>query len=65
MKNMTVIGIALGLAVAFAIIWGGLPGFLWALIFGALGGLIGAHFEGKIDLRNVTEILSPRRGGRG
>lgn len=48
-KN-TIIGIAIGLAFAFAIINGGFPGFLWALLFAAIGGLIGAHFDNRIDL---------------
>ncbi|MDK6259894.1 MULTISPECIES: hypothetical protein [Corynebacterium] len=65
MKNMTVIGVAFGLAVALAAILGGLSGFVCALLFGALGGVVGAHFEGLIDLRNITDAFRTGRGGRG
>ena len=63
MNNYTSIGLAVGIAIAFAIIWGGLAGFIWIVIFGGLGGLIGAHYEGRLDLTSV--ISGNRRGGRG
>lgn len=65
MKNFTLIGIALGLAFAFAVILGGLSGFLWALFFSAVGGLLGAQLDGRIDLRALKDNLSSVRGGRG
>lgn len=65
MKNLTVIGIAIGLAIALATAIDGFSGFLWALIFGAIGGVIGAHYEGRVDLKTVWDQLTSSRGGRG
>ncbi len=65
MKNMTVIGVVVGLAFAFAVILGGLAGFAWALFFAAVGGVVGAHLEGRIDLRVLLQNLTSGRGGRG
>ncbi|MBI8999503.1 hypothetical protein M0E87_01460 [Corynebacterium sp. CCM 9185] len=60
MKSLTVIGLILGFAFAFAVIVGGLVGFLWALLFVTVGGVIGAHFDGKIDLRAIINGSSNR-----
>lgn len=65
MHNHTVQGVAIGLAFAFAVIFGGFAGFLWALLFAVIGGIIGAHFQGKIDLRRIVDNLTAGRGGRG
>ncbi|MDR7328500.1 hypothetical protein [Corynebacterium guangdongense] len=65
MKNMTVIGVAVGLAFAFAVILGGLAGFAWALFFTLIGGVTGAQLEGLIDLRALLQNLTAGRGGRG
>ncbi|MCH6197775.1 hypothetical protein MHT86_09770 [Corynebacterium mastitidis] len=65
MNNMTLIGIAFGLAVALATAFGGFGGFVAALIFGALGGVVGAQIEGRIDLRAFWDSLTSGRGGRG
>lgn len=66
MKNyMTVIGAALGLGFAFAVILGGLSGFLWALFFTIIGGAIGGQIEGRIDLRALSDAFTGPRGGRG
>lgn len=55
-------GIAIGVIVALATVLGGLAGFLLTLFFGGLGGVIGAHLDGLIDLRS---ILSRGTRGRG
>ena len=61
MKNLTVIGIAVGLVFALCTAIAGLSGFLWALLFSVIGGLVGAHYEGRIDLAAIFS----GRGGRG
>ncbi|ADG76935.1 hypothetical protein TPAU25S_03388 [Tsukamurella paurometabola] len=48
--NFTVWGTVIGLLVAIAIVTGGIVGFLLAVVFGAAGLAIGAHFDGLIDL---------------
>lgn len=63
MKNNTLAGIIAGIAFAFAIILGGLPGFLWMLLFSALGAVIGAHFDGRLDLTSLFN--GSGRGNRG
>lgn len=65
MQNQTHFGVAIGLVFAFAVIFGGFPGFLWALLFAVIGGVIGAHFDGKIDLRRIVDNITAGRGGRG
>ncbi|MCF4005888.1 hypothetical protein L1O03_01695 [Corynebacterium uropygiale] len=60
MKHYLVIGIALGLALAFLSLEFGFFGFVVGLIFGAIGGVIGAHYEGKIDLRHVVDTVRKR-----
>lgn len=54
--NHTRTGILLGLALAFAVILGGWTGLIYALAFSVVGGVVGAHLDGRIDLG---------RGGRG
>ncbi|AZA14408.1 hypothetical protein ACFPVT_04270 [Corynebacterium choanae] len=63
MNNYTAIGLTVGIALAFAVILGGLPGFLWLLLFTVIGGLIGAHFDGRLDLGSI--IGGTGRGGKG
>lgn len=46
-------GIILGLVLAFATIIGGWAGLLWAVLFGTLGGVVGAHLDGTLDLRSL------------
>lgn len=60
MKYYLVIGIAFGLALAFLSLAFGFFGFVVGIIFGAIGGAIGAHFEGKIDLRHIADGLRKR-----
>lgn len=56
--NFTVWGAVIGLLLTIAIVTGGLIGFLLALVLGAAGLAVGAHFDGLIDLSAL------RRGGR-
>lgn len=61
-RNITT-GIWMGLALAFAAIFGGWWGFFLALVLGTFGGLVAAHFDGRIDVRLALDALRP--GGRG
>lgn len=65
MKHMTIFGVAIGLLFALAVIIGGFTGFLWALFFGVIGGIIGAQLDGRIDVRVIFDNLTSGRGGRG
>lgn len=56
----TVIGVIGGLLLALATILGGIAWFVLALVFAAVGGAVGAHLDGSIDLTAVT-----RGRGRG
>lgn len=60
MKYATLIGIAAGFAIALSIMIGGLSGFLLTVLLCLIGGIVGAHLEGLIDLRAVIN-----RNGRG
>lgn len=44
-------GVYAGLSLAIDSTAGGLQGFLTGLVFAAVGGLLGAHRGGRIDLR--------------
>lgn len=54
------IGLIAGLLLAIAVVAGGFPGFILAVALGALGYLVGGHFDGELDLRQVLG-----RRGRG
>lgn len=56
-------GVVLGLVLAFAIIFGGWWGLILAVLLGGLGGLIGAHMDGLLNLRHLWDAI--RRGRRG
>lgn len=59
--NLTVAGAALGAFVAFMSLQFGLWGFLAALLFMAIGALLGRAAEGKLDLRGVLDAIIGRR----
>lgn len=65
MQNMTIYGVIIGLLFAIAVASGGFGGFLWAIFFGAVFGIGGAHLEGRIDLKAIADNLLSSRGGRG
>lgn len=56
--NTSTVGLIAGLLLAIAAAAGGFTGFLIALVLGAVGYLVGAHYDGDID-------LSPLLRGRG
>lgn len=58
--NSAAIGMIAGLLLVLAATTGGFTGFLFALVLGTAGLIIGAHLDGSIDL---TSILRGR--GRG
>lgn len=49
--SITLYGVIVGILLALAWTTGGFPFFLVAILLGAIGGLIGAQIEGKIDVR--------------
>ncbi len=53
------IGLLAGLLLAIAAATGGIWGFLLAALLGTVGYLIGAHYDGEIDLR---ALVGKRRG---
>ncbi len=59
--NLTVVGIAVGAFVAFMSFQFGAWGFLGALLFMAIGAVLGRAAEGKLDLRSVFDALTGRR----
>ena len=44
------IGLLAGLLLAVAAAAGGVWGFVLAIVFGAVGYLIGGHYDGEVDL---------------
>ncbi|MGG5172254.1 hypothetical protein ACQR35_08765 [Pseudarthrobacter sp. J1738] len=59
--NLTVVGIGVGAFVAFMALQFGLWGFLIAIVFMAVGALLGRAAEGKLDLRSVLDAVTGRR----
>ena len=51
--SITYYGIIVGLLLTIAWATGGFSFFLAALILGAIGGLVGALIDGKIDMRSM------------
>lgn len=61
--NKAVAGVIIGVVVAFFVTFGGATGLLWLLLFSAIGGVVGAQLDGRLDL---ARIVSPNSGrGRG
>lgn len=54
------IGLLAGLLLAVAAAAGGVWGFIFAVILGVVGYLIGAHYDGEIDFSSV--VRKRRRG---
>lgn len=59
-SNKTVLGATIGVVLAFALIFGGWLGFFFTLLFGAIGGVVGAQLEGRIDLADLVSTTSGR-----
>lgn len=49
--SITLYGVIVGILLTLAWTTGGFSFFLVAILLGAIGGLIGAQIEGKIDVR--------------
>ncbi|MBZ8177699.1 hypothetical protein GP475_02270 [Corynebacterium poyangense] len=60
MKYYTLIGIALGIALAFLGLAFGFGGLVLGVIFALIGGAVGAHYDGHIDLRQIFDGLRKR-----
>lgn len=61
MKYATYLGVLAGFMLAVGTLLQGLSGFLIVLVFCGIGGVVGAHLEGRLDLR---ELLSLNSSGR-
>ena len=59
--NLTLAGAAMGAFIAFMSLQFGLWGFLVAVLFMAIGALLGRAAEGKLDLRGVFDAIIGRR----
>ncbi|MHA7275440.1 DUF2273 domain-containing protein [Arthrobacter sp. HLT1-21] len=57
----TIVGIALGVVLAFTALTFGFWGFLLMALFIAMGALLGRVAEGKLDLGSVRDALAGRR----
>ncbi len=51
--NATAIGLLTGLILGLAAVIGGFPGFLLALVLGAIGLVVGRVLDGELDLSQV------------
>lgn len=54
----TIIGLATGIALGFAVVLGGLEGFFVVAVFAVIGLLVGRVLEGELDLE---ALLGSRR----
>ena len=61
--NKAVTGVIIGIVVAFFVTFGGATGLLWLLLFTAIGGVVGAQLDGRLDLARIVSPISGR--GRG
>ncbi|MCC2314956.1 DUF2273 domain-containing protein [Cellulomonas xiejunii] len=52
--SLSIAGLLTGLLLALAAVVGGFNGFLLALVLGAVGWLVGAVVEGRIDASVLT-----------
>ncbi|WP_434617104.1 DUF2273 domain-containing protein [Arthrobacter sp. A5] len=59
--NPTVLGIGIGAFLAFMAFAFGFWAFLTAVIFMAVGAILGRATEGKLDLRGVLDAITGRR----
>ena len=63
MNNYTYIGVALGIILAIAIITNAWSLLFLAIVLGAVGGVIGAHFDGGINLAEIwNNVIGKGRG---
>ena len=64
MKNYSTLGIVAGLVLAFFIHLGLWPTVL-AILLAAIGGVVGAHLDGRIDLTAVWYGIIGKDKGQG
>ena len=64
MKNYTTLGIIFGLVLAFFLTYG-LWWALLAILLAAVGGVVGAHYDGRIDLGALWGRIVGSDKGRG
>jgi uncharacterized membrane protein len=62
MKYATILGVLFGFLLAVGALWHGIVGFLVVLVLCGVGGTIGAHLEGIVDLRRVFSTSVRGRG---
>lgn len=65
MKNYTTTGIMCGLVLALIVTIGNWALFFLALALAAIGGLIGAHFDRRLNLVEVFNALIGNTRGQG
>ncbi|SDS51340.1 hypothetical protein [Corynebacterium timonense] len=59
-SNKMALGIICGVVVAFFVTFGGWLGLMWLILFTAIGGLVGAQLDGKLDLASIISATSGR-----
>lgn len=62
-SNKALVGVIIGVVVAFFVTFGGWPGLLWLLLFTIVGGVVGAQLDGRVDLASMVGGANGR--GRG
>ncbi|WP_342319000.1 hypothetical protein [Corynebacterium mayonis] len=60
LSNKTAMGVLLGVVVAFFVTFGGWLGLMWLILFAALGGVVGAQLDGRLDLATMISTTSGR-----
>lgn len=63
MSNKTLLGALIGLVLAVVLLQWNFTGLLLILMFVAIGAVVGAQLEGRIDLNKGLDSF--RKGGRG
>ncbi|KAA8721579.1 hypothetical protein [Corynebacterium phocae] len=63
MKNFTSLGVLAGLILAWVVITGCWELAVLCVVFATVGGLIGAHFDGRINLKEIgTNLVGKGQG---
>ncbi|KXB54967.1 hypothetical protein HMPREF3227_02414 [Corynebacterium sp. CMW7794] len=63
MKNYTTLGIVAGIALAFLAYFGGWQLLLLSVVLAVVGGLAGAHFDGKLNVLDLwNQMIGKGRG---
>ncbi|SDM09453.1 hypothetical protein SAMN04488535_1893 [Corynebacterium mycetoides] len=59
-RSKTALGVLAGIVVALFVTIGGWLGLVWLLLFGTIGGVIGAQLDGRIDIAEIVSTGSGR-----